>query len=254
MNSQHIVCRLLSSCGTPATVLPPTTLYNEGWMLRLVLDWASRHPSSIPELAFDEGSRWYSEALLPSRFKPRRRRDTSAEGFTHADGVIGHFRVRSGRGDIELSPGARQLTIVEAKMASGLSVGTKHAPAFNQAARNVACIAHMLSQGSVPEREPVSASFVLLAPQARISEGAFRAAMDKDAIVAAVRRRADDFDQAASDWCSSCFEPIAGRCSICALSWEDVLLGVREADPKSADDFAQFYAQCLKYNPIRPAA
>lgn len=254
MDSRDIVAHLLSWCSTPDTVLPPTTLYNEGWMLRLVLDWASRHPSSIPELAFDDGSRWYSEALLPSRFKPRRRGDTSAEGFTHADGVIGHFRVRSGRGDIELSLGARQLTIVEAKMASGLSAGTKHAPAFNQAARNVACIAHMLSQGSVAELEHVSASFVLLAPQARISEGAFRAAMDRDAIASAVRRRADDFDQAASDWCSSCFEPIAGRCSICALSWEDVLVGIRKSDPESADEFAQFYTQCLKYNPIRPAA
>src|ERR671913_2269173 len=103
MDPLEQIARLLMRCGQSGAVLPPTALYNEGWMLRLVLDWASRHPSSIPELAFDDGSRWYSEALLPSRFKPRRRGDTSAEGFTHADGVIGHFRVRSGRGDIELS-------------------------------------------------------------------------------------------------------------------------------------------------------
>jgi len=41
---------------------------------------------------------------------------------------------------IELLPGARQLTVIEAKMASGLSAGTKHAPNFNQAARNVAAL------------------------------------------------------------------------------------------------------------------
>src|SRR4051812_5034183 len=128
MDSLARITELLNRCGTPNTVLPATELFNEGWMLRLVVDWASRHRSAIAELRFDEGSRWYSEALLPSRFKPRKRGDAAAEGFTHADGVIGHFTVRSGRGDIELSAGARQLTVIEAKMASGLSPGTKHAP------------------------------------------------------------------------------------------------------------------------------
>jgi hypothetical protein len=33
--------------------------------------------------------------------------------------------------------------VVEAKMASGLSAGTTRAPDFNQAARNVACIAQV---------------------------------------------------------------------------------------------------------------
>lgn len=60
-------------------MLPPTALFNEGWMLRLVLDWASHHRSAIPELTFDNGSQWYSEALLSSRFRPRRRSDTAAK-------------------------------------------------------------------------------------------------------------------------------------------------------------------------------
>ena len=254
MNSMQQVAELLGRCAGPETVLPPTALFNEGWMLRLVLDWASRHPREFRELQFDEGSRWYSEALLPSRFKPRKRGDSSAEGFTHADGVIGHFRVRSGRGDIDLVPGARQLTVVEAKMASGLSPGTKRAPDFNQAARNVACIAHLISEHRHHDAQPVSASFVLLAPDARIAEGVFRAAMDKDAIVAAVRRRAADFDAAASDWCTTCFDPFAERCAIHALSWEGALVVIRTIDPDSADDLADFYSNCLKYNPIRPRA
>jgi hypothetical protein len=147
MNPIARVAELLPRCGQSDGILPPTELFNEGWMLRLVLDWAARHPTSIEPLRFEEGSAWYSEALLGSRFKPRRLGDPSGEGFTHADGVIGHFRQRpGGRGDIELLPGARQLTVIEAKMASGLSAGTKHAPNFNQAARNVACIAHLLTK------------------------------------------------------------------------------------------------------------
>ena len=95
---------LLSRCGTARSVLPPTELYNEGWMLRLVLDWFDRNRQAEQhELGFEPGATWYSEALLPSRFLPLVRGDSLAESFTHADGVIGHFRVQSGdRGDAAL--------------------------------------------------------------------------------------------------------------------------------------------------------
>src|SRR3954471_17890060 len=106
MNPIARAAELLARCGQPNAVLPPTELFNEGWMLRLVLDWAASHPSALGPLTFEDGSTWYSEALLGSRFRPRKRGDPSGEGFTHADGIIGHFRLRpSGRGDIELLPG-----------------------------------------------------------------------------------------------------------------------------------------------------
>ena len=37
------VARILLACGTEASVLPPTALYNEGWLLRLTLE-ALSHP------------------------------------------------------------------------------------------------------------------------------------------------------------------------------------------------------------------
>jgi hypothetical protein len=198
------VSQLLRRCGEADAVLPPTALFNEGWMLRLVLDWAERHPSAIQALRFEEGSRWYSEALLASRFRPRHRGDAAGEGFTHADGVIGHFRLRPGnRGDIELLPDARQLVIIEAKMASGLSAGTTRAPTFNQAARNVACLAHLLCGSKASA--VTSSAFIVLAPAVRIAEGAF-AAVDREAIGLAVESRAKGFDGAA-DWCEREFKP-----------------------------------------------
>jgi len=169
MDPRGRVAELLTSGGRSDGVLPPTALFNEGWMLRLVLDWASRHRSAIPELMFDNDSRWYSEALLWSRFRPRRRGDTAGEGFTHADGVIGHFRLRpGGRGDIELLPGVRQLIVVEAKMASGLSAGTTRVPDFNQATRNVACLAHLVSESRCDPSELTSLG-LSCSPQLRAS-------------------------------------------------------------------------------------
>jgi hypothetical protein len=185
------VAQLLSRCGRSDAALPPTALFNEGWMLRLVLDWASRHSSALPTLPFVPHSRWYPEALLPSRFRPRHRGDIAGEGFTHADGVVGHFRLRfGGRGDIELLPDARQLLVVEAKMASGLSPGTRRAPTFNQAARNVACIAHLVSAAKLDPEHFTSLGFVLLAPAARIQGGAFSMAIGKQAVCDAVANQA----------------------------------------------------------------
>ena len=60
-------------------------------MLRLVLDWFAINNIAGHTLSFDAASTWYSEGLLPSTFLPRYRGDKHAEGFTHADGVIGHI-------------------------------------------------------------------------------------------------------------------------------------------------------------------
>ena len=43
------VIDILESAGTEAAVIRPTELYNEGWMLRLILDWDQQHaPESHP--------------------------------------------------------------------------------------------------------------------------------------------------------------------------------------------------------------
>lgn len=138
------IAELLSMSVGPGRVFPPTELYNEGWMLRLVLDWFSRTPDCNYELRFLDGSGWYSEALLPSAFLSRKRGDVLAESWTHADGVVGHFSIgENGAGDLSLKDGATQFVVVEAKMFSKLSAGVTNARYFNQAARNVACIAEI---------------------------------------------------------------------------------------------------------------
>jgi hypothetical protein len=248
------VARLLGCCGNNEAVLPPTALFNEGWMLRLVLDWSAHHRSSIPALRFAAGSIWYSEALLPTRFRPRKRGDTAGEGFTHADGVIGHFQLRvGGRGDIELLDGARQFTVIEAKMASELSAGTKYAPEFNQAARNMACIANLISiAGVAPDALPELA-FVLLAPAARIDDSeVFGPALDKENMRETVRQRVESYDVAETEWLERWFDPVLQRCSIQPVSWESVLKDIAVVDADSGKVLSEFYAKCLRYNPLRP--
>ena len=121
------ITNMLRTCDTEHGVLPPTDVYNERWMLRLILDWFSRQPASSHPLSFENDARWYSDLLLPSQFLPRFQTDPQAESYTQADGVIGHFSIgRSGEGVIDLLADATQLAVIEAKIFSKLSKGVKN--------------------------------------------------------------------------------------------------------------------------------
>ena len=63
------ITRMLSDCRADTRVFPATDLYNEGWMLRLVLDWFASQPGIEHDLVFATDDRWYSEALLPTIFR-----------------------------------------------------------------------------------------------------------------------------------------------------------------------------------------
>jgi len=245
MNALDRVAGLLTTAGSNRR-LPPTDLFNEGWMLRLILDWCESHPTALPNFTFLPGATWYSEALLPSRFLGR---GAKREGFTHADGVIGHFRFRpNGRGDIELEPSARQLSVIEAKMGSPLSPGTSHAPTYNQAARNLACIAHMVSTHGAGLTK---AEFTVVAPRQRIEDGVFSSYLMPERLLAVVRERCSGFDEDSIRWHDSHFVPFLSSCAVREVSWEDTLDGIAAIDGHAAKEFRDFYALCLRYNPMQ---
>lgn len=236
------VSRILLQCGEPDAPLPPTEPHNEGWMLRLLLDFLSRHPGSSHPLSPTSGARWASEVLLPSRFLAVRRGDPLAEGFTHADGIVGHFAVRRARGDVEIEPNARQLLVIEAKLGSPLSSGTRRAPEFDQAARNVACLAHIGAH--VPQL-----SFYVVAPQAQIAAGIFGELVTAASISSKVKSRCDAYAGAHDAWYSDTFVPTLARMQVAAVSWEDVLDQL--PDTGETRTLRDFYERCLRFNPSR---
>ena len=115
--------------------------------MRLVLHHAYQPPYQSHPLSFQPASTWFSEGLLPTAFKPAFQSDPRGETRTNADGVIGHILIGAkGKADLELRSEATQFSVIEAKIHSPLSKGTQHAPDFDQAARNVACMAESLRQ------------------------------------------------------------------------------------------------------------
>lgn len=249
MLTEHIA-RMLAQSADPSRVFPPTDLFNEGWMLRLALDWFSRNPGIPHELAFSHGSAWYSEALLPSAFLARFRGDRLAESWTHADGVIGHFAIgENGAGDLSVNENVSQLLVTEAKMFSKLSAGVTNARYYDQAARNVACIAEILSRARVDSRSVASLGFYVIAPQSRIDEGVFDSEMSRDEIREVVRRRVSEYDEEDKrQWYEQSFLPVVDSADIRCISWEEILALVGNIDSRFAAELADFYARCLEFN------
>lgn len=251
------VADLLLRCGGTQSVLPPTQLFNEGWMLRLALDWFSRTGTRAHALSLQPGARWYSEALLRSRFLQRFRGDTLAESWTHADGVVGHFRIGEDEGGAAIiDTDATQLVVTEAKLMSPLSTGTKYAPDFDQAARNVACIAEVLAQSKRRPEAMTAIGFYLVAPQDQWDSGVFGDLLTKKSIRSKVERRIatyekpSDADEKAA-WFDDWFVPTIERAKIEFLSWESIATFISDADPETGKAYHEFYGRCLHFNTPR---
>ena len=244
------VTSLLKLCGEDTSIMPPTELYNEGWMLRLVLDWFSNHPNRKHPLAFIDGARWYSEGLLSTPFLPQQRPDKRAEGYTHADGIIGHFTVSPGvRSEVRLKSEARQLIVIEAKMGSPLSSRTTNAPGYDQAARNVACLAHVINDAGVDAESMESCAFYVVAPENQIETGVFRDLVTKRNVEKKVAARVAQYGSEKDRWFADVFLPILDVMEIDLLSWEQILDHMEGEG--AGPEYVEFYRKCLEFNLAR---
>jgi hypothetical protein len=243
------ICAMLESCAGDAPPFPPTLLYNEGWLLRLVMDWFSANDVPDHRLSFAPGARWYSEALLPSAFLARYGGDPLAGSWAHADGAIGHFAVgKERKTDLSLLPDAQHFVALEAKLFSRLSSGVTNARYFDQAARNVACVAEVLRRA---HRHPSSLShlgFHVVAPQSQIDAGVFAKEMDRGSIGRKVKRRVAAYAGAKDQWYEEWFQPTLGWIHIDLLSWEALIQVIGGHDPASGVSFGEFYSHCLRCN------
>lgn len=247
---------MLEACEGAKPAFPPSTLFGEHWLLRVVVDWFERHGGDRYPLSPSPGARWFSEAWLPSAFLPRYRGDDLGESRTHADVAIGHFRIGDpGTSGLTLEADARQFVLLEAKLFNRLSAGVKNAPFFDQAARSVACMAEILRRSG---REPAGLddfAFLILAPQARIDDGVFARDTAIDAIRAKGRQRVRQYAGERNSWLADWFEPTVDRVDVRCLAWEEVIETIAFHDPATGQAIDSFYGKCLHFNrPTQRAA
>jgi hypothetical protein len=230
-------------------------------MLRLVLDAMRTLEIKSGPLAFSDGATWYSEALLGSQFALRWKADPLGEGFTNADAVIGHFAFDPATAaGLRLREPAKQFVVIEAKMFSNLSVGTRNAPAFNQAARNIACMANAIARSRRPPELFDSLGFFVVAPPRphRPVNCNLRECIQPESIRRAVGQRIAAYERtgrsevhALRTWEAEWFIPLLDRLEktrgLAVLSWDDCIDIVSAVDTEAGQELQEFYRRCLSF-------
>jgi hypothetical protein len=256
MSALERISGMLRLANSDERIFPATIFYNEGWLLRLVVDWFSRNPQTQHDLRFAPGARWFSEALLPSQFLARHKGDSLAEGWTHADAVIGHVTIGTrALANTQLAKKGHQLIVVEAKLFSRLSPRVTHAAYFDQAARNVACVAEVLSSADRSPHGLTSLGFYVLAPREQVGNQIFTREMSVDSIEGKVARRVSEYPapdrDAKEQWFRKWFLPTLSQLKIGCLCWEDVIDWVRNEDAEFGAELSDFYVECLRFNRLQ---
>lgn len=248
---------MLDASSTSSPFFPPTILYNESWLLRIVLDWFYTHKIPNHPLTFLEGARWFSEAALPSPFLNNPEGARLAEGWSHAHGVIGHFEVgKEHKIDLSFQPGGKQLVVIEAKMFSQLAAKISHVNYYDQAARTVACIVATLAIAKCSPSDLSRIGFYVLAPDSQIKRAVFERLMSRDSILKKVEQRVDGYvnagDREKKDWYHNSFRPMFDQIDLKTLSWEDVIRGIQRYDLSSGTSIKTFYDRCVKFGRQHP--
>lgn len=238
------IANILSRCSNSTSNISPTILYNEGWMTRLLVAVSIDTGIQFQDIDFGKIQYWYSEGLLSSPFLAKTRTDTLAEGYTHADMTLGDFMVdSSNRGDISIKGSDGIFGVIEAKMGSKLSAGTKNAPNYNQASRNLACIAFNTLSTSH------NIFFFVVAPEKKIAEHEIRQQVNLNVMLEQIANRFDSYDRSSHVYTLK--QKVLQRASSCACSvisyesWLDKL-----TTHSSYSSLVEFKERCYAFNRI----
>lgn len=252
---EELVQEMFAGVNTQNRKFPQTEVYNETWMLRLLLSWQSLRNDRRDVLPFDNCESWFSEANLPSPFSARSKGDKRSEQWTHSDCVIGDFEIRKDtKAGIKIIPEARHLYVIEAKIFSRLSRGVTNAPYYNQAARTVACMAELLHCGHVFPGSMTSLGFYVFAPEEQIERGVFRDQLDYKKMRRVVKQRYDNYNDTKDKWYESWFLPTLEQICIEAISWESIIKGIGQVDREFFGEIREYYKKCIHYNRPRRAS
>ena len=231
----------------------PTVIYNENWMLRLLLYHHHEGAGCFP-FSSDPDSQWFFEAKLPTQFKARQRGDHLSENRARVSGAYGHLRIEKGaRAGLLLDEKASKFIVLEAKMFSTLASGIRNMPDYDQAARAVACMATTIESSDVSVSDLRDLGFYVVAPREQIMKGVFSENMKSLSILGKVEARIEAYrdDPDTYDmlqvWKKDYFEPVLNRVQLRSISWEETIDRMVVISPEKAA-IREYYEKCLDYN------
>lgn len=220
----------------------PTVIYNEGWMTRILVNQSIKEKTILKGLDFGRIANWTSEALISSPFISA---DKSREGYTHADIALGDFKVNyESRGEILILDNAKIFGIIEAKMSSSLSRGTKNAVNYNQASRNLVCMA------SLTYNKDCDIFFSVVAPETKLKEHDIDKQIDLENMIQQIKSRFVEYsDEFKSNRKMDLIISKARTCKVWSMSYEEWIESL--IDAKSKVYLKEFYMKAKKWNRLR---
>lgn len=239
---QNII-EIIKSIETSQPNVNPTVIYNEGWMTRLLVIESIQEKLKLESIDFSNISNWTSEALISSPFIQTK---SHREGYTHADIAIGDFRVDYlKRGEIEIQADAKLFGIIEAKMGSNLSQGTTHVSDYNQACRNLVCIA-----SNIINKTDCKTFFYVVAPESKISHHQVQAQIELQFVLKQIEQRFN-LHSSENDIIQKLPEVISyvKQCDIKVISYEEWISLITNTDAKSL--LQSFYEKSKKWNRVK---
>lgn len=233
--------KIIDSVKTEQPNLNPTEIYNEGWMTRLLVYHSQKENLTLKEIPFGSLSNWTSEGLISSPFVYA---NSIREGYTHADIALGDFTVEfNNRGQIQVSENAQLFGVLEAKMGSPLSTGTTNASNYNQASRNIACIAYNTMGTNI------SSFFGVVAPESTIKKHEIEDKLKMAFYHRQIEDRYKMYDHGNVIWKDS--EEVLRRVLAVRTFVFTFEEWIQAFDEKEChDELVDFYQQCLKWNNV----
>ena len=236
--------------GKPECIFAETLIFNEGWLLRGILEkgrrWKSQ--SKIPFLPFPNGAKIYSEAQLYTPFKKRARNDKKGEGNTEVDGIVGNFSFSPGtKSGIDLDKDFKYLAVFEAKMYSGFKSGTENAKDYNQVSRTIACIINsIVKTGKSGDNNDIYYAVIYPKDNNKIEDTKYTREFIESQIEERIRGYKqnesvnpvnNDFEKFEIQW-----KDILKTVTLKFIAWEDILNEIED------QDIEKFYELCKEFN------
>lgn len=242
------VTAMAECCTESGTPVAKSEVYNETWLLRMVLACIHDYKGDfvtgdakikkvLEKIQKAVCKHWISEGGLEPAFEQ--------EGTTWTDAILGNVKIcnNNKRGvEVEIRDPSTGVIIIEAKMGSELSSGITNSSNYNQAARNIACLAKLLNKEKVSKKIISESAFVLFAPKSKLEEWKSKNAPQQlidgawKIIECQTRTRKGNCD-------SDTFKSIVGDIinNSIALSWDDVIDAIEPSDTNLFSGFPISY-------------
>ena len=224
----------------PKCLFPETLIFNEGWLLRLVLrEWlAGSGGSQLGFLPFPEGVAAYSEGQLYTPFRGGSHR----EGNTHVDGIVGDFSITDTKSRIELKSDLRYIAAFEAKLYAPLSADVTYAPGYDQVSRTAACLINSILLAGAKADYSAHLVVVRAKDNRYIDAAAYSRSYIEETIAKRLQpftvseERSDAIERFAAGW-KDAFKSL----QVHFLTWEEVVADIGDRE------LLRFYDLCKEF-------